>query len=101
MVQILKMYNGYNDIEILKLEHLNYRYEYKHVLNLIRNRYYKVIKTDVKKTRPPHNFTIMNGKTNAVISREFVEFILTNEYVQDLIEWSKDMFISDEILTLF
>ena len=42
----------------------------------------------------------MKGHTNAALSRDFVNYILTDPKVKDLIEWSKDMRIPDEMYIL-
>ena len=93
LVKILKIYNGYNDININKNDKSRYA-PYKHVYDPEQNR---VVQTNVTNDPPPHNFTIMKGYTNCVISREFTQFVLTNKYVKDLIVWSENMWVSDEM----
>ena len=97
MVQILKKYNGSNDIEIVKMEILNDRFDVKYKLEYAGSNKLNMTRTNITMASPPHNFTIMNGLINVVISREFSEFVLTNKYVKDLIEWSKDMAVPHEM----
>ena len=96
LVKILEMYNGTNEIQIVNMNYLEYRYKYKYVLKK-EGSDVNVRASSIRKSPPPHNFTIMKGQTYAILSREFCEFVLTNEKVQDLIEWSKDMSNPDEM----
>ncbi len=75
LVKILNIYNGTNEVEIKNDSQERYSY-----LSL-----------------PPHNYSIYKGSTNGVLSRQFVEYVLTNERVKDLIEWSKKSWIPDEM----
>ena len=93
LVKILKMYNGANEIEIVNGSSVTYRTQYKHKVNSQN----KLEKTNLKLDKPPHNFTINKGYTNAVLSREFANFVLTDRRVQDLIDWAKDMTVPDEM----
>jgi hypothetical protein len=93
LVKILKMYNGANEIEIVNGSSVKYRIQYKQKINSQN----EIEKTNIKMKKPPHNFTINKGYTNAVLSREFSNFVLTDKRVQDLIEWAKDMSVPDEM----
>jgi hypothetical protein len=47
---------------------------------------------------PPHDFKIMKGVTESFLSREFSTFILSNNFVRDLLKWAKKhMTYSDEM----
>jgi hypothetical protein len=96
LVKILKMYNGSNEVQIINKRYLNYRFEYIYGIKL-EGLYKNVRPTMLKKSPPPHNYSIMKGYTYAILSREFSSYILTNEKVRDLIEWSKDMINPDEM----
>ena len=96
LVKILGMYNGTNEIEMKNDEAKAFRYKYKYKLKKVKN-IVDISKTNELMDPPPHNFTILKGYTNAVISREFAEFVLTNERVKDLVHWAKDMLIADEM----
>ena len=98
LVKILNMYNGTNEIKISNLKMDEYRYKYKFDdLKLMESRYINLKKLKLKQP-PPLNYSIMKGYTNAILSREFTEYVLTNQNVQTLIKWSKDMLIPDEML---
>ena len=75
MVRILNVYNGINDVQILNSHHERYS----------------------MLEPPPHNYSIRKGSNSAVLSREFVGYVLKNDKVQDLIRWSKGMHIPDEM----
>ena len=92
LVKILKLYNGTNDVEII--DDFHSRYIYKHVLTSDNKSVMGLTET---KSPPPHNYKIAKGSTNCAISRKFVEYVLTDEKVRDLIDWSKDMYIPDEM----
>ena len=91
LTRILNMYNGTNEIEIIKSfnrRRIDFVWsELDGVLvNTNRN----------KSTPPPHNFNIVKGSAYGVFSRAFVEYALTNERVRDLFEWGKDTWSPDE-----
>ncbi|XP_061487186.1 beta-1,3-galactosyl-O-glycosyl-glycoprotein beta-1,6-N-acetylglucosaminyltransferase 7-like isoform X1 [Rhineura floridana] len=48
------------------------------------------------KSEPPHNLTIYFGSAYYVLTREFVEFTLTDIRAKDLLEWSRDTYSPDE-----
>ena len=53
-------------------------------------------RTDVMKSKPPHNFLIGKGSTHAAASRAFVDFALNDPRARDLLEWMKDIRAPDE-----
>ncbi len=92
LVKILSLYNGVNDIDI------NFGSEFRdRTIYRYRIRNNKLISTNKLKDKPPHGYKIMKGHTNAALSREFVHYILTDNKVKDLINWSKDMRMPDEM----
>lgn len=46
----------------------------------------KIFKAD-----PPHNLTIYFGSAYYVLTRKFVQFVLTDIRAKDMLQWSKDM----------
>ena len=95
LVKILSIYNGANDIDI------NYGLEFLDRTNFSYAVHKKeLVRLDRIKDKPPHGYLIMKGHTNAALSRDFVNYILTDPKVKDLIEWSKDMRIPDEMYIL-
>ncbi|XP_043843785.1 beta-1,3-galactosyl-O-glycosyl-glycoprotein beta-1,6-N-acetylglucosaminyltransferase 7-like [Dromiciops gliroides] len=55
-----------------------------------------VYPTKKEKKDPPHNLTIYFGSAYYVLTRQFVEFTLTDVRAKDLLEWSKDTYSPDE-----
>jgi len=94
LVKILNVYNGTNDVEIVNDFHSRYKYKYildsQHILK----------RTNQTMSPPPHNYSIVKGTTNSALSREFVKYVFKNRKVRDLIEWSKDMYVPDEMYFL-
>ena len=90
LVKILSLYNGVNDIDI----NSGYEYRYKYVYETRGN---SIIRTNKTKKEPPHGYNIRKGLTAASLSRSFVNYILTDPKVKDLIEWSMDMIHPDEM----
>ncbi|XP_025709088.1 beta-1,3-galactosyl-O-glycosyl-glycoprotein beta-1,6-N-acetylglucosaminyltransferase 7 [Callorhinus ursinus] len=43
------------------------------------------------KDEPPHNLTIYFGSAYYVLTRKFVEFVLTDTRAKDMLQWSKDI----------
>ena len=57
-----------------------------------------MLPTVFPKGNPPHNVTIYKGSNQAVLTREFVEYLLFNKTAIDLLEWFKDTLAPDEYL---
>lgn len=93
MVDILKIYNGANDIEgiygkrILKGRFENEWVEGKDGLT----------KTGKKNPKPPHNIDIVRGSAYGIFSRKFVEFIVGDKRAKDLLQWSRNTWSPDEL----
>ncbi|XP_067314327.1 beta-1,3-galactosyl-O-glycosyl-glycoprotein beta-1,6-N-acetylglucosaminyltransferase 7 [Pseudorasbora parva] len=49
-----------------------------------------------KKGPPPHNLTIYFGTAYYALTKQFVEFVLSNPVAKDFLEWSRDTFSPDE-----
>ena len=90
MVQILKLYNGSNDIEGRSKVHES---RISNVFIVIND---SIHKTSVKKEPPPHNIQIVKGSAYGIFSRQFVEYVLKDKRVRDFLEWCKDTFSPDE-----
>ncbi|KFO89949.1 Beta-1,3-galactosyl-O-glycosyl-glycoprotein beta-1,6-N-acetylglucosaminyltransferase 7, partial [Buceros rhinoceros silvestris] len=52
--------------------------------------------TKNRKAKPPYNLTIYFGSAYYVLTKEFVEFTLTDARAKDLLEWSRDTYSPDE-----
>ncbi|KAK0069290.1 beta-1 3-galactosyl-O-glycosyl-glycoprotein beta-1 6-N-acetylglucosaminyltransferase [Biomphalaria pfeifferi] len=74
LVQILKAYNGANDLEGT-------------VKRANQGRW---------KSSPPHNLRATKGSVHITANREFVDFILHNQTSKDLLEWVKTTDVPDE-----
>ncbi|XP_013379216.1 beta-1,3-galactosyl-O-glycosyl-glycoprotein beta-1,6-N-acetylglucosaminyltransferase 3 [Lingula anatina] len=98
MVQILKLYNGANDIEGItgaRLQSVSQRFNFH--WKLTRNgAIYKLERSKIKKNPPPYNITIVRGSAYGIFSRNFVEFILHNPAARALLSWSRDTYSPDE-----
>ncbi|XP_054984920.1 N-acetyllactosaminide beta-1,6-N-acetylglucosaminyl-transferase isoform X3 [Sorex araneus] len=55
-----------------------------------------VIRTEARKTPPPHNLTIYFGSAYVALTREFVSFVLGDPRARDLLLWSRDTYSPDE-----
>ncbi|KAK3585377.1 hypothetical protein CHS0354_004657 [Potamilus streckersoni] len=97
LVQILKVFNGSNDIhEVLSLRIFE-RFENKHFTFINeKTRTGYMIHTEKKKEDPPFDLVITKGNAYNIFSRAFVEFALTDEIAIDLLGWSADTLTPDE-----
>ena len=90
MKKILRVYNGSNEIEIIKKFSLN-RIKIKWI-----SKNNRLISTNETKTDPPHKYKIVKGYAFVVISRKFAKYVLYDKKAKDLLEWSKDSWSPDE-----
>lgn len=96
LARILNVFNGANDIEVISnfpKDRVSNRWVIK------KNKKTKketLIKTNLLKSTVPHNFTIVKGITYCSFSRKFVEYVLTNLFAKNLLEWSRDTYSPDE-----
>ncbi|XP_001366128.1 beta-1,3-galactosyl-O-glycosyl-glycoprotein beta-1,6-N-acetylglucosaminyltransferase [Monodelphis domestica] len=58
----------------------------------------KLKNTGKNKSRPPIESPIFSGSAYFVVSRKYVEYVLTNEKILKFIEWAKDTYSPDEYL---
>ncbi|XP_043831367.1 beta-1,3-galactosyl-O-glycosyl-glycoprotein beta-1,6-N-acetylglucosaminyltransferase [Dromiciops gliroides] len=66
-------------------------------------KHYEVIEGKLKNTGkdkplPPIEIPIFSGSAYFVVSRKYVEYVLTNEKILKFIEWAKDTYSPDEYL---
>ncbi|RNA17189.1 beta-1-3-galactosyl-O-glycosyl-glyco beta-1-6-N-acetylglucosaminyltransferase 3-like [Brachionus plicatilis] len=88
--KILRVYNGSNEIEIIK------KFSLARIMKKWVAKDNKLYPTNEKKGDPPHNFKIVKGYAYIVISRKFAQYALYDQKTKDLIEWSKDTWSPDE-----
>ena len=95
--EILKIFNGSNDIhEVFKTLDKT-RFELKHFTYIdLREKSGYIIHTKRKKEEPPSGLTITKGNAYNVFSRTFVEFALNNQEAKELLDWSADTLTPDE-----
>lgn len=94
LVKLLMFYNGANEVQIINGTIFTERFKYVYKLDENTNR---LIKTDIIKAKPPHDYQIMKGQFNYVISREFTDYLLTDSKVNDLIEWFNNTYAPYEM----
>lgn len=97
IVQILKEFNGANDIHEVFITMDENRFRKKHFtyIDVVAKKGH-MIHTKVKKEEPPHKLTITKGNAYNVFSKEFVKFVLKDKIAKDLLAWSADTFTPDE-----
>ena len=91
IVKILKIFNGANDIEVLK-NFIKSRISYKWGVSNG-----TLVKTDVKKdNNPPHKLTLVKGLAYGIFSNKFVHYIINSQYSKDLLKYLEDTYSPDE-----
>ncbi|TDH09561.1 hypothetical protein EPR50_G00088790 [Perca flavescens] len=93
MVQALKALNGRNSMESEATnDYKKSRWQYHfNVTNT-------VIRTDVRKSPPPISSPMFTGNAYIVVTRAFVEHVMQDREVQQLLEWERDTYSPDEHL---
>ena len=93
LVQILKIYNGTNDIDYMETGEFEYRYKKHWELNKALG---KPVQTNVLKSPPPYNYTMVKGITYSSLSHAFVEYVMNSVEAKALLDWVKDTEVADE-----
>ncbi|KAL5005598.1 hypothetical protein ScPMuIL_016756 [Solemya velum] len=98
IVKILKIYNGASDIEGITGKRMiasRFRFEYDYIYG---NNSTKpsIVKTNRRKSPPPHNITVVKGSAYGVFSRSFVEYIINDQRAKDFLNWCRSVFSPDE-----
>ena len=96
IVDILRIYNGANDIEGLDKKTIKSRFQTKYVEEIRPNGKTAVRNTRAKKGDPPHGIKIVRGSAYGIFSRGFVGFIINDRRARDLLFWSRDTKTPDE-----
>lgn len=97
MVKILKIYNGANDIEGIygpRVHRGRFVSEWKELGADTANP--KMNKTGRTNPNPPHNIDIVRGSAYGIFSRQFIEWLLTDDKAKALLEWSRHTWSPDE-----
>lgn len=93
MVKALKALRGRNSMESEATnDYKKSRWQYHY------NVTDTVIKTDVKKSRPPISSPMFSGNAYFVVTRAFVKHVMQDRDVQKLLEWEEDTYSPDEHL---
>lgn len=90
LTRILHVYNGSNEIEIIKRtipSRINFKWIEKND---------ELVKTNLSKTAPPHGYRIVKGYAYVVLARDFVEYAIRDKRAIDLLEWGRDTWSPDE-----
>ncbi|CAI9734296.1 beta-1,3-galactosyl-O-glycosyl-glycoprotein beta-1,6-N-acetylglucosaminyltransferase 3-like [Octopus vulgaris] len=92
LVEILKVFNGTNDIESYKHpKHLDWRVKYKIKIN-------EKSSSQTKESKIPLKYQIQlyKGSAYGMFSREFIEFILEDDVVKTIFNWMNDTYSPEE-----
>lgn len=98
LVSELRKLNGYNMLETSRpTPHKEERFTFHHELRDSNYEYHKVpVKTEQKKSPPPHGIKMFTGNAYFILSREFIAFVHSSDMVKDFLAWSEDTFSPDE-----
>ncbi|XP_002732311.1 beta-1,3-galactosyl-O-glycosyl-glycoprotein beta-1,6-N-acetylglucosaminyltransferase 3-like [Saccoglossus kowalevskii] len=91
IVQILKVFEGMNDIASFRDNNFAFRQEYA-----FKQTKEHVETSDIRKRSPPRNLTIYKGEPNYSLSRNFVQFVQSSEISHQLFDWLSDTSCPDE-----
>ncbi len=92
LTRILDMYNGSNEIEIIKKissDRVKISWEFK-------NNSEVPYKTNRTKSNPPHRYKIVKGYAFGAFSKDFLLYALNDRKAQDLLAWANDTWSPDE-----
>ncbi|KAM4609523.1 beta-1,3-galactosyl-O-glycosyl-glycoprotein beta-1,6-N-acetylglucosaminyltransferase 7-like [Discoglossus pictus] len=97
IIQYLKSkWNGKNLTPgVIQPAHMKYRTEFSYKEFSNKGKAY-VCPTTTLKDKPPHNLTLYFGTAYYALTREFVNFVLSDTQAKNLLEWSKDTYSPDE-----
>ncbi|XP_008301702.1 beta-1,3-galactosyl-O-glycosyl-glycoprotein beta-1,6-N-acetylglucosaminyltransferase 4-like [Stegastes partitus] len=98
LVSELKKLNGANMLETSRpSESKKQRFTFHHELKDVSFEYQKLpVKTERKKSPPPHGIEVFSGNAYFVLSREFVAHLNASVVVKDFLAWSEDTYSPDE-----
>ncbi|XP_018416185.1 PREDICTED: beta-1,3-galactosyl-O-glycosyl-glycoprotein beta-1,6-N-acetylglucosaminyltransferase 7 [Nanorana parkeri] len=80
---------------VIQPDHMKYRTQVSYKEFVHKGTSY-VYPTKEEKGGPPYNITLYFGTAYYALTRDFVQFVLTDEQAKDLLEWSKDTYSPDE-----
>ena len=94
IVNFLKNKNGASLVDPYKAPHgeMLYRMAYKNIVD----RKGRLIRTHLKLGKPPHNITMYKSSNYIVLSKKFVNFVLTNKKAKDFRRYLQDIQVPEE-----
>lgn len=95
LVKILKMYNGSNEITILKTNRVLHRRIKNEWLEDFKT--FRLVNSGRNKSAPPHGYNITYGFSTYVISKNFAKYAVFDKRAQALLEWVRTTWSPDEI----
>ena len=54
--------------------------------------------TDKKKNKVPHGMRLYNGSFYVIVTRQFIDWVMTNQVPQDFLNWTHDTWGPEEII---
>ncbi len=96
-MEILKIYDGGNDVELIPPVQSRYKNHWVEIFNE-EGLAVGVKVTDTEKDLPPHGLQIYKGSVAAALSREFVWFLIKDQRSLDFQKWLRDTALPDEFL---
>ncbi|XP_029025168.1 beta-1,3-galactosyl-O-glycosyl-glycoprotein beta-1,6-N-acetylglucosaminyltransferase 4-like [Betta splendens] len=98
LVSELKKLNGANMLETSQPSDIKKdRYAFHYQLGDVGFEYQKMpLRTEERKTPPPHNIEMFSGNAYFVLSRDFVVFMNSSVVVRDFLAWTEDTYSPDE-----
>ncbi|AWP00669.1 gcnt4 c2gnt3 wu:fc31c11 [Scophthalmus maximus] len=98
LVSELTRLKGANMLETSRPSKLKeQRFTFHHELRDAAFEYQKLpVKTEQKKTPPPHGIEMFSGNAYFVLSRDFVVHMNSSDVVKDFLAWSEDTYSPDE-----
>lgn len=98
LVSELKRLNGSNMLETSRPSQTKMeRFTFHHELRDASFEYQKLpVRTEQKKTPPPHGIEMFTGNAYFVLSRNFIEFMDYSDVVKEFLAWSEDTYSPDE-----
>ncbi len=95
MVDILKVYNGSNDIEGLFFKFPNRVLQQWKEVGLDTDSP-RLVHTQTIHSKPPHNLRLVKGSAYGIFSRKFVDFVMNDPIAVDFRNWSRFTYSPDE-----
>jgi hypothetical protein len=94
LVQILKTYNGSNDMEIIKNESIAERYKQKWFFSHDSSEPFTLHEPH---TPPPFGLKIFKSSAFFAMTKKFVYYAMYSKVANDLLKWSNDTYSPDEL----